>query len=159
MTVVAELPPGSWPNGLACRGGYLYAADSSLGAIWRIPLGGGVVKPSKPWFKSDLLAPGDPDTDPSALGIGANGIAFRGANLYVAVSDFGRIVRIPISAQGKPGTPTVVCDAIRTAHGRWHRLRPARQPLGGNERRTRPPIRRAGLSTGSRRPARYGRSR
>jgi sugar lactone lactonase YvrE len=119
MTVVADLPPGSWPNGLACRSGYLYAADSSLGAIWRIPLGGGVVKPASPWFQSALLAPGDPNTDPSAFGIGANGIAFRGANLYVAVSDYGRIVRIPISAQDKPGKPAVLCtrSALRTVDG------------------------------------------
>jgi sugar lactone lactonase YvrE len=119
MTVVAELPPGSWPNGLACRGGYLYATDSGLGAVWRIPLAGAVARPASPWFQSALLAPGDPNTDPSALGIGANGIAFRGADLYVAVSDFGRIVRIPISAQGKPGKPAVLCtrSALRTVDG------------------------------------------
>jgi sugar lactone lactonase YvrE len=119
MTLVAKLPPGSWPNGLACRGDYLYAADSSLGAIWRIPLDGGIAKPASPWFHSNLLAPGDPNTDPSAFGIGANGIAFRGANLYVAVSDFGRIVRIPISTQGKPGSPLVICarSELRTTDG------------------------------------------
>lgn len=119
MTVVAYLPPGSWPNGLACHGGYLFAADSSLGAIWRVPLGGGAVKPKSPWYQSALLAPGDPSIDPSAKGIGANGIAFRGNMMYVAVSDFGRIVRIPVSAQGKPGTPGVVCQRreLRTADG------------------------------------------
>jgi sugar lactone lactonase YvrE len=119
MRAVADLPPGSWPNGLACRGRNLYASDSSLGAIWRIRLGSGVATPSAPWFQSDLLAPGDPTTDPSALGIGANGIAFRGASLFAVVSDFGRVVRIPISAHGAPGTPVVVCGRrkLRTADG------------------------------------------
>ena len=119
MTVVAYLPPGSWPNGLACHGGYLYAADSSLGAIWRVPLGGSAVKPKSPWFQNALLAPGDPNVDPSAHGIGANGIAFRGSSAYVTVSDSGRVVRIPVSAQGKAGTPCVFCrrSELRTADG------------------------------------------
>jgi sugar lactone lactonase YvrE len=119
MTVVADLPPGSWPNGLACRGGYLFAADSSLGAIWRVPLCGSAVKPTSPWFQNALLAPGDPGIDPSAHGIGANGIALRGGSVYVTVSDSGRVVRIPVSAQGKAGTPTVFCQRteLRTADG------------------------------------------
>ena len=111
--------PRSWPNGLAFRGRNLYASDSSLGAIWRISLGSGPVSPSAPWFQSDLLAPGDPTTDPSAVGIGANGIAFHGASLFAVVSDFGQVVRIPISAHGAPGQPAVVCERpkLRTADG------------------------------------------
>jgi sugar lactone lactonase YvrE len=119
MTVVADLPPGSWPNGLACYGGYLFAADSSLGAIWRVPLRGNAVKPTSPWFQSALLAPGDPSIDPSAHGIGANGIAFQGGSAYVTVSDSGRVVRIPVSSRGNAGRPHVVCQRseLRTADG------------------------------------------
>ena len=119
FTAVADLPPGSWPNGLACRHGYLYASDSGLGAIWRVRLGCGVATPSTPWVSSDLLAPGDPATDPAAVGIGANGIAWRGHDLFVVVSDPGRVVRIPVSHLGVPRTPVVVCERpeLRTADG------------------------------------------
>jgi sugar lactone lactonase YvrE len=120
---VAYLPPEAWPNGLAYHDGYLFATDSALGAVWRIPLGGSVVKPAKPWFQCKILSPvavppaeGEPGY-PYVRGIGANGLAFRGGSMYVNVSDFGRIVRIPMLSNGKAGKPSVLCerDELRTA--------------------------------------------
>jgi sugar lactone lactonase YvrE len=116
---VVALPEGSWPNGLALRGRRAYISDSALGAVWRVRVGCGVAAPAEPWVQDDLLAPGDPSADPTTSGIGANGIAFRRDRLYVSVSDYGRIVRIPVRAGGSPGTPVVVSEEreLKTADG------------------------------------------
>ena len=118
-TPVAQLEPGTFPNGLALHDGSLYVSDCALGAIWRVRLGYGLATPTAPWIQSDLLAPGDPEQDPSALGLGINGIAFRGCSLYGVVSDFGRLVRISVGRHGVARTPTVVCESpdLRTADG------------------------------------------
>ena len=116
---VVALPAGSWPNGIAFHGRYLYMTDSGMGAVWRARVDAGMASPSKPWLQSDLLAPGDPATDATMTGIGANGIAFRGAQMFVSVADYGSIVRIPVRGDGSPGTPVVVCETpeLKTADG------------------------------------------
>ena len=116
---VMAMPAGTWPNGLACRGGRIYVTDSVTGAVWRVRIGSGVASPAAPWFQDALLAPGDPEADPTLRGLGANGIAFRGDRLFVSVSDFGRIVRIPVKADGSPGVPRVVCEQpqLKSADG------------------------------------------
>jgi sugar lactone lactonase YvrE len=116
---VVALPEGSWPNGLAFHDNRLYISDSTLGAVWRVRVGSGVAAPEEAWVQNDLLAPGDPATDPTVGGLGANGIAFRDDRLYVAVSDYGRIVRIPVRCDGSSGRPTTVCERaeLRTADG------------------------------------------
>jgi sugar lactone lactonase YvrE len=116
---VVALPAGSWPNGIAIHDGRLFITDSSLGAVWRARLGGGTAKPTRPWIQSDLLAPGDPATDATVSGIGANGLAFRGDRLYVTDYDFGRIVRVPVLHKGSAGTPVVVAERakLKTADG------------------------------------------
>jgi sugar lactone lactonase YvrE len=88
------------PNALTFDSqGNLYATDSSDGTIWRFPRGGrGAL-----WLRNDLLA-GFPEGP-----IGANGIAFvPPASLYVANTNFGWIVRIPIDRNGRAGRATVV---------------------------------------------------
>jgi sugar lactone lactonase YvrE len=109
VTRVATLPAGSFPNGLAFRGGYLYISDSSLGAIWRLAPGGTAAI----WLQDPLLTP------KTSTGIGANGLAFWRGSLYVAVADSGTIVRVPVTAGGKAGTPVVTAQAplLRTADG------------------------------------------
>ncbi len=104
MTKVIALPAGSWPNGLAFHDGRAYITDSTLGAVWRARIGDRVASPAAPWCEDPLLAPADP------AGIGANGIAFRGERLFVSVSDYGRIVRIPVRHDGSPGAPKAVCE-------------------------------------------------
>lgn len=107
VTRVATLPADSFPNGLAFHDGYLYISDSSLGAIWRLAPGGTAAI----WLQDPLLAP--------KISIGANGLAFWRGSLYVAVADSGMIVRVPVSAGGKAGTPVVTAQAplLRTADG------------------------------------------
>ena len=93
FTRVLTLPAGSFPNGLAIHGKYLYVSDSDLGAIWRVVPSGMNIPLATPWYQNGLLAP--------EKNIGANGIAFdaSGSHLYVAVADQGRIVRLTLTNQ------------------------------------------------------------
>ena len=110
-TRVMSLPVSSFPNGLACRKGYLYVSDSVTGAIWRAS-SAATSSPTAPWVKNALLKP-------SMNGLGANGIAFRQSQLYIAASDSGRIFRVPVRADGSAGALTVVANrkALRSADG------------------------------------------
>jgi sugar lactone lactonase YvrE len=94
--------------------GNIYVSDTSLGGVWRIERGGGA--PSL-WFQSDLLE-GD-NSGPLADPLGANGIEYRHNALYVANTELGRIVRIPILPDGSAGTPEVFAEspALRFADG------------------------------------------
>jgi sugar lactone lactonase YvrE len=54
------------------------------------------------------------------LAIGANGIAHDAKNVYVTNTDYGRLVAIPIAADGSAGTATIVkedCAALAGADG------------------------------------------
>jgi sugar lactone lactonase YvrE len=119
LRLVVALPEGAWPNGLAFHGRRLYITDSGMGAVWRARVGAGKVTLTEPWAQDDLLMPGDPSADETMSGIGVNGIAFRGDRMFVSVADYGRLVRIPVRADGSPGTPVVVCEdkRLRTADG------------------------------------------
>ncbi len=103
LTEVVKMQDGSFPNGLAFHGGLAYITDSVTGCIWRTRVGGRLAEPKTPWLQDALLAPGDD-------GLGANGIAFRGDDLFVSVSDSGRIVRVPVRRDGMPGASRVVCE-------------------------------------------------
>ncbi|MEI6727747.1 MAG: hypothetical protein WCN81_16200, partial [Actinomycetes bacterium] len=103
LTQVVTLPAGAMPNGLAFHDGRLYITDSVTGRIWRTRVDGPLAEPKMPWLQDALLAPGGD-------GLGANGLAFRGDDLFVSVSDSGRIVRIPTRREGMPGAPRVVCE-------------------------------------------------
>lgn len=100
-----------WPNALAFdQRGNLYVTESysapppalSPGGIWRIPPGGA----AELWLRHPLLdgngrvqGPGGP--------VGANGISYYLGDLYVANTDQGSIVRIPVLPNGSPGEPEV----------------------------------------------------
>jgi sugar lactone lactonase YvrE len=88
------------PNALTFDSqGNLYATDSITGTVWRFPPG----RRGAPWLKDDLLA-GFPEGP-----IGANGIAFvPPASLYVANTNYGWIVRIPIEPDGRAGRAKII---------------------------------------------------
>jgi sugar lactone lactonase YvrE len=94
-----------FPNALAFdKRGNLYVTDSSLGAIWRISRRGSV----ELWLQHVLLEglgeiPGYPP-------IGANGIAYRHRSLYVANTEKGVVLRIPILRGGCAGDPEVIAE-------------------------------------------------
>jgi sugar lactone lactonase YvrE len=113
LTQVVSLPEGVWPNGIAFHGRRLYITDSATGAVWRARLGGDMAAPAKPWLKNSKLAPGDPATDPTLSGIGANGIAFRGDDLYVGVADGARIMRVHVRKNGAHGRLRTVCHDLK----------------------------------------------
>jgi sugar lactone lactonase YvrE len=103
----AERLPGTEgmidPNGLAFDSqGNLYATDSILGSIWRMPPGGAA---AESWFSHEWLA-GCGEEGPNA--IGANGVAYREGELYVASSAKGILMRSPVMSDGGPGEPEIL---------------------------------------------------
>ena len=89
------------PNGLALdKQGNLFASDSALGAIWRIPTKGS--EPAEIWLQHELVAGCTPDD------FGANGVAFWEGDLYVANTGRGALVHVPVMTDGSPGEPTIV---------------------------------------------------
>ncbi len=107
----AERLPGTekilWANALAFDDrGSLYITDSWSGSIWKItPRGSAEV-----WLQHELLEglneiPGFPP-------VGANGIAYYHGSLYVANTEKGLLVRVPIMKGGTPGSPEVVVEGF-----------------------------------------------
>ena len=89
------------PNGVAFdKQGDLYASDSIMGAIWRIPLDGS--GDAESWSQHELLA-GCGESP-----MGANGVAYWEGNFYVANTTKGLLVRIPILTDGSAGEPEIV---------------------------------------------------
>jgi sugar lactone lactonase YvrE len=109
-----EIVPGTermaFANALAfdCRGTLYITESFSLdengaygpGGIWRVVPG----REAQPWLRHTLLTGVG-----AALGypVGANGIAIFRGDLYVANTDKGLIVRVPVNRHGRPGTPDV----------------------------------------------------
>jgi hypothetical protein len=108
------------PNGLALdRRGALFVSDSALGQIWRISrrarIGHGESEVG-PWLSHPLLAGCEPNQ------VGANGVAFHRGDLYVANSERGLLIRVPVLRDGSPGAPIVLagdddCDSTDELYG------------------------------------------
>jgi len=81
--------------------GDLASGDFGPGGIWRIAKGG----TAQLWLRDELLSGLAPTLFP--FPIGANGIGFHRSDLYVANSDKGLVIRIPILQDGSPGTAAV----------------------------------------------------
>lgn len=115
--LVARLPGSdaiAVPNGLAFdKVGNLLVTDTALGAVWRIPRG----RSTELWIQHPLLA-GD-GSAPLPFPVGANGIAYRQRVVYVANSELGRIVRIPVEHDGSAGAPSILAQhpALFSADG------------------------------------------
>ncbi|KOV56180.1 hypothetical protein [Streptomyces sp. MMG1121] len=92
---IAQLPSNGFPNGLALdeRHRVLYATDSVLGTVWRIPQDGG---PAKAWARETALGP----LPAPARGYGANGVKVHRGAVWVSNSDRGTLLRIPIGQDG-----------------------------------------------------------
>jgi sugar lactone lactonase YvrE len=95
------------PNDLTLDSrGNLYATDSISGHVWRIPRSG-----TPELWADDALLFGDPAA-PIGFPVGANGVATWRGHLYVAVTEHGRIVRIPIRPDGGAGTPEIFVEDV-----------------------------------------------
>jgi sugar lactone lactonase YvrE len=101
---LAALPTAAFPNGMSFdAGGTLYVADSALGCIWRLRRG----EPwAEVWSSDALLAPSGAAYRGFTLP-GANGVHPWGPALYVSNTSSSTIIRIPITAHGSAGAPTV----------------------------------------------------
>jgi sugar lactone lactonase YvrE len=111
-----KLLPGTekilWANALAFdKRGSLYITDTWDGAIWRVTPGGS----ARLWLQHDLLE-GLELTDPGKVQgfppVGANGIGYWHGDLYVANTEKGLLIRVPILKYGKAGVPQVVAGDV-----------------------------------------------
>ncbi len=92
------------PNGLALdKHGNLFVGESLDGAIWRVPTDGSA--DAEIWLQDEYTegCPGD---------FGANGVALWKSNIYVANTSKGVLARIPILADGSPGTSELVAGSL-----------------------------------------------
>ncbi len=112
----AVTPPMNFANGLDFNGTNLYVADSE-GVIYEVTAAGIATV----WSHDALLAP-----SVTACGgmvpipIGANGITHDATNFYVTNTTQGRVIKIPINADGSAGTAVVVredCASLVGADG------------------------------------------
>lgn len=94
---LAAFDLASLPNDILVREPRLLVSDSTQGGVWAIEDG-----EATPWVVDELLAP-DESVD---LPVGANGLAAaRDGTIYVANTNFGRVVRVPVNPDGSAGTP------------------------------------------------------
>lgn len=93
------------PNGLGFdKRGNLYVSDSVAGAIWRVPPG----ESAELWIQHESLEGCLPPPDSTFPPIGANGVAHRQGDIFVANTEQGLLVRVPIERDGAAGIPVVV---------------------------------------------------
>lgn len=99
IELLANAPSFVTWNGIDVHKGFIYAADTFGGLIWRIPAAGGA---PEIWADDTLLKvpPGSPFPGP-------NGVQFYKRKIYVANSATGNIVAIPILRGGAAGEPYV----------------------------------------------------
>jgi sugar lactone lactonase YvrE len=84
--------------------GDLFVADSTGGAVWKIPAGGS----AQPWAQGSLLQ----GTGVLGTGfpIGANGIAYRNRSVIVDNTEQGSLLRFPVLPDGSAGEPHVIAQ-------------------------------------------------
>ena len=100
----AALDPESFPNDIALAGHSLLVTDSIGGQILRVTNGG-----TDEWLDDELLD-GDGSFD-LGFPVGANGIAAaKDGTIYVANTEKGRIVRVPVNTDDSAGTPTTFVE-------------------------------------------------
>lgn len=100
-SLFAALGAGTFPNDILLDGDSLLVTDTVGGAVLRVSEG--VVTE---WVADPLLE--GTDAFPGFPPLGANGIARgRDGTVYVANTEKGHIVRIPVAADGSAGTPEI----------------------------------------------------
>ena len=95
ITLLANSPSGTVLNGIDVYRGWIYAADTFDGLVWRAPVNGGTLEL---WADDPLLK-----RPPGALFPGPNGLRFFRRKIYVANSSTGTIVAIPLQHGGSAG--------------------------------------------------------
>ena len=96
----AALPDAKYLNGLALDGKTLYVTDSTVGAVWRVPMDG---EPSL-WASGEDLTP---------LEIyGSNGIKVHDSAVWVSNTERGLLLRYPIRDDGSAGPVETVATGV-----------------------------------------------
>lgn len=95
IELIAQAPSATVLNGIDVYGGYIYAADTFDGLVWRAPASGGTLEL---WADDPLLK-----LPPNPFGPGPNGLRVFRHKVYVAVSATGDLVAIPIHLGGAAG--------------------------------------------------------
>lgn len=104
-SLVAPLPQGAAPNGVAYHGGWLYVADTLLGRVWRVrPDGTGA---PEVWTADALLTPLFIPLVP-----GPNGLQIFRGEVYVSVSDRAHVAAFPINEDGTAGPGRVHASGV-----------------------------------------------
>jgi hypothetical protein len=114
-TLFADALNLQFPNALDFDGSDLYVTDSAAGRVFKITAAGMVSN----WSMNAMLQ-GDQDAcggSGAGFNIGANGIAHDAGFRYVAVTDHGRLLRIPILQNGNSGVPEVVAESCDELSG------------------------------------------
>jgi hypothetical protein len=97
MKSAFSFPKGTSPNGLTFdANGNLFAADSSLGRIWKVSAG---KTQGEVWLAQDAFKPSGPQGIP-----GINGITIDDQAIFTVNSSSGEIFRIPMKTDGSAGT-------------------------------------------------------
>lgn len=107
----AALETEGFPNVVTFdSAGNLYVSDTIGGGVWKVDPQGNVTT----WKADPLLQGITPVQNPLGIPLGANGLAFDAGdkNLYVAVTEHGRIVRIPLNADGSAGDVAVFFEDL-----------------------------------------------
>lgn len=97
---VATFPEGSFPNGLELHKGRLFVSDSVLGSVWRVDPSADTQQLTGPWLHGKALMPR------TRSGLGANGLAFHGDQLFVVNDERGTLLRVHVRPGGHPGSIT-----------------------------------------------------
>jgi sugar lactone lactonase YvrE len=105
-TLFSSAPSMNFPNGLDFIGTTLFVADSG-GTVFAIdPSGTATI-----WSTDPLLQPNINACDAGPpLSLGANGIVHDSNNVYVTNTNYGRVVKFPMTADGGAGTPSTIVD-------------------------------------------------
>lgn len=91
-------PKGTSPNGLTFdERGNLFAADSVLGRVWKVPAGG---TEGEVWLDYGAFKPAGPQGIP-----GVNGIAFHDGAIFTVNSSSGDVFKVPFQDDGAAGVP------------------------------------------------------
>ena len=110
--VFASLPATGLPNVLVFHSdGSLFASDTLGSSVRKIDTDGN----AETWV-SDLLLAGLDPPGPFGIPIGPNGVVFDAdeSNLYVAVTDFHRVIKVPVNADGTAGVAEVFAEDAET---------------------------------------------
>lgn len=99
IELLANAPSFTVWNGIDVHKGFIYAADTFDGLVWRIPANGGT---AEIWADDPLLK-----RPPGAFFPGPNGLQIYHGDVYVANSSTGTIVAISILPSGSAGTAFV----------------------------------------------------